>query len=677
MANSCCCGECRTLYRVDTDKNIVWTVSHYDDVTTTTGGNNGGQCDVDSNGNIYQVGGPSSQLVRLLGDPQTTKMFTLKSYTPEGALRWGWSEAPLGTEDPVRLRLAPTPLIGCRIGRVDGDDVIVVADNWRYSDGIIPTTYSDQLTRVTCLDTDGNQLWRVTLEKGLSLVAAGDGYCVLNRLPAFDPSLSTATQGIGWIVLDLVNGSLASQVVPGSTWSENDPTGAGGFPWHHTIRYLGATMASNGKVYGIEERSIQVMFQRNIFRYGVCEFEPTATTPSRVVTSANLYYAYDFLPNTCEASLGIPNGIFINGGQVIVYSDYGYEAFEIESMKSVKVQCANGVQNIFYRSATEFGIQLGNALTAQVTTRDLDSIKIWDDLENDTPNPFPASPFADARLLLDGGTIWSQGLACSKHGLIDRTGPNAVACAPVCCQDCFEGDIPSTITGGLGTVYDVPPQLNRFLSYLSQCPANICKWTDSLSAFGPFDPDFGTSRIRINQDTIGTGASMQIDIAISKHQKFTEPCLQSLGGGEVEEVDVSDLDAATWRLTINAVFRCDVFRCGETNTFRFITGSMVDLHGTAIPNEINCRHPLPGTTESSETELPFDTIKLTPGSCADDTLPDIPECFGHQDWISVDDGHSGFEWTADGPNDCGKDCRPLPPVTVPSAAGQHTSTGCG
>lgn len=199
-------------------------------------------------------------------------------------------------------------------------------------------------------------------------------------------------------------------------------------------------------------------------------------------------------------------------------------------------------------------------------------------------------------------------------------------------------------TGPLGDSWEMPDGASQLIQQATYCKAIQCSWisanhlTNIVSIIGPSDLVGG---VALSLDAVGNGASLSISFQFRTLHTITEDHF----------------------VTLSSSYRCANFTCAGGGSFSLVAASITE------------RHITPGGTSIATASGGFpSTLSVSANECGEE-LAGIPTCTGTQDWISVASA-GGFEWEPLGPNDCSNDCSPAQPVTIPTAAGQFTITGC-
>ena len=236
--NSCCCGNCSTIFKLDAALNVQWSRNFFFDYSgkDAYGGSFSTQnvyaCDVDAEGNVYQVGDHSGHcLERLgLGSPlpdQTLPMYTIRSWDEKGNLRWSWSESEYGSISTDGLsRTPPTTLTSCRVAANttaggygtssayggSTPEMILVGTDARAGN----TTGS----KITALDTDGNLLWMNVIDRFIARVhsvgATRSLWRIRGEIYSGDSNTYPAT---GWLIIRNSDGATLYNSLTSPSWS--------------------------------------------------------------------------------------------------------------------------------------------------------------------------------------------------------------------------------------------------------------------------------------------------------------------------------------------------------------------------------------------------------------------------------------------------------------------------
>ncbi len=646
----CCDSKCRTLYRLDSDGKILWDADFYFDSNLTfnaflsglDGTVNHTMCDVDSLGNIYHTGNRTNFL---RPDPTSHQplMYTLRSYNSDGKLRWSWSETPNGTI-LAGLRKGPTPLLKVRTSLNGTDPIIILADDWTWNTSAASspggtTQYADGLVNATALDSDGNQIWRVKLPGGATLVAAG-----ATRSLWSIRATNFVRAGIAyrWLVLRNSDGTIVSDMPAETSWTEHP----GGFSPVRFESPVAMTMDTDDTIYAVLSKAIEPAFSS--FRppnyYAICKFSPESTSPSISTTSEN-FFAYRDEFRTCLKTLGVPTSVIVNDDSVMVFSPLGMEKFTKSSLEQVEKHCFDPGLPL-YADAQGFGALGFGGNLIPPTIRNLDATRRqqWAATDETLPPAYKdlliqTNKFEDARPLPDGGTIWSQDRVCYKHKLIPDIRESYNPCAELCCKTCFKvTDFPPSYDDPAGIFsWNVDAQFPvlNLTGWPGFCKTGSrCAWGSASQSFA----GFSSAGMVLIQDYTGTGATLNVLISC---------CTAQVNGVGIIYYNVYN----------QCSYRCDDFSCAG--------GTFIRQPFDPPPVTIPPSGGVPGFPGS---------LNVVPEDCNVEPLG-FTDCGGEADWISVDNG-SGIEWVLDGAYTCTYGCVPLPPVTVPDEIGLHTSTGC-
>lgn len=633
MGRTGCCQKCQTIYRVDAAGAVLWHRDFYFDspFAILYFQPPVQQCDVDANGNVYQAGS-STQPVAVSVDDQLP-MYVLRSWDASGNLRWSWSDNPNGTAY-AGPRAVPARLRSCRCGFDGETSIVVVGDDWT-----VTADHHVHATGLTC--DDATQLWRVTLEAGVTLQGCGASRSLWRRNT--QSTYNAIVSGAGWLVLDNSDGS-TTVTQPDSVVHITFDAGT------HTTWNVCAAIDADDVVFGVQGHSLFYSGGINEVFYSICKFPKDASNPTIRVKSKMFYHhaSLTFFPE-CAGTLGIPRNVVITADVVYVFSGLGVEWFDKTTLASVGHTCFHNANAWFVDVVDDragFQIQTGNVhFPPSVCLADFSTWKVW----VESPDPFAglglgpgvASPYFDARIHPAGGSIWSQGRECNPHTLTDDARTIDTTCPELCCDVCFEMDFPTSITGfgwtgdvdtghSVGTFSWNPPddRLNVLLQVNPGRCGDLCQWESGvLSIFG------GSSyHARLEWDRTGTAATLTVSAGY----------YVTLSGGA----------------TSNPPYVVTVWECGD---FSCDGGTFTR---TAPADEADVDPSIPST------------LNLTVTDCSGKDAG-VNVCAGTTDYISIADGAGGFLWIQDGPDLCAPgDCAPQEPVTTPTAAGQYTSTNC-
>lgn len=615
MRRRCCCGGCVTLYRVNDDYEIVWTrdfhATSHNAVTNFGLGVVHGSA-VDADGNIYQVGLPTSIPKTSPPYPQTDLMHTLQSWDEDGTIRWKWSECPDGLLDGTYGH-GPTELLNVACGIDGADPIVIVGDNPDRNSASVSTfrgSDTDGLVNATCLSADDAAvLWRVKLEAGMRLVGIGENRSLWKR--EYVVTSGTKSTSGGWITLDNATGD----VVLNKPWSYVTVVGL------TTLRgkVIACAIDSDDTIYAVLSRDTS---STNIdqHHYGVARFNPDEIQAEATEQSESFFkYSNSNSGAECGKLLDVPTGITITPSYLIVNSESGWEWWDKSTLTPLGHVCLWRIASLFFGTDELLGVNpfwnIYNPLAIHHV--DGEQIKVWDGVEDfdDLPHPFVRTQFRSAQPHPSGGFVFGQNRTCDEHVITDDERELDFDCPDLCCSNCFEADYPSSQTSN-GTTFVFNDEMNSLnnLHSAGLCKENSCTWKSLQYSTGTSQGSF----LRLVQDSTGSGAALTARLAT--------------GFG-------SDL--------ANGFYRCEDFDC---------SGGVFE--------------------KTSETHSGFpDTITLVPLDCASDAGTGDSPCLGGQDWVSVATG-GVFEWRPAGAPSCSIDCDPETPVTTPTAAGQYTFTGC-
>jgi hypothetical protein len=610
-----CCCFCTTIYRLNLNGSTRWKANYYfDSDTSVTTANSGrvGQCDIDSLGNVYQVGWRTQTLQNVSALPQTVPMYTLRSWDSTGELRWSWSEKPYGAVVSTN-RSGPTPLLSVRATMIGSKPIVVVGDNWNLNVGSSGwnTGNTDGMVNATAIDIDGNQLWRVKLEAGAQLVAAGTTRTLWSR------------SGGGWIVLRNTDGARMSLMAPTVSFYVYPDS-------YITNGIVVATMDADDSIFAVLSKAVATSALGLETHYAVGKFESDSLIPSAVVTSQNFYsYTAPYTAN-CFKKLGVPNAIESASDAVIVASSLGIETFTKSTLVAASMKCMP-VSKLLYADAARIGMYdtFGNGfIPPSIHKRDYTRWLNWDVQNTDTwPHPAQATPFRDARKCSDGGSLWSQDFTCYIHEIEADTRAAPGPCAEVCCENCFQSDFPTSYTSLHGAVYSLDDQFNKlnFITLAGFCKGlGSCRWQSGNVGL------FISAGQTLIQDATGTGASLNV---------FISCCTETVGANLYFDI------------YNQASYRCGAFDCSGGTFTKISDGPNANSSGfpsTVTITPMNCSTPADGHTD----------------------------CGGVGAFISIPDGAGGFTWVADGADSCTQDCSRVAPSFMPTAANQRTTVGC-
>jgi len=713
MGRTGCCQQCATIYRVDADGKIVWKNDFFADAQT--GLIAVAQCDVDADGNVYQAATRLNNLVPVNYLEQSNPMYTLRSWDSDGNLRWSWSECPYGVEGGDGLRRGPTPLLGCRTSNNNGSPIVIVGDNSAlnaFSGDTHDTQYSDGLTRATALDQDGNQVWRVTLIGGATLVAASENRSLWYRwqtpIDFSSPIILLDNADGSEVLIDSGNHTFTSYDYPNVV--------------PHATNIICATIDDDDTVYAVCTKRLGYS---PVINFGVARLKRDSLTIEKIVTSENLFYDAQFTFNpSCLSRTGVPWVIRVQGDSLIVAGSTGFEVFNKASLESTDYSCirmagGNGFYSggFFFADDEKIGMQttLFNIFVppAILNRSDFSQWKVWDQTSTDYyeyyPHPSQNQTFRDARSLPGGGSIWSQDRTCVTQELVDDTRALSRDCVPLCCDTCFAvegapttidcptitnddmlnilirlnsllgigaGFQPPLVEGGIidpgGPLsfvlpdpisFELPDGLYDLTLKQGVCQSSGCIWQSATN----FSIDLllrGNSSLVL--DTDGIGATLYINSGQTKSLlDWSDQMSPSYLIGQPR---------IYYAFGLNGAYRCDDFSCEEA-VFNFQSGVFwgqvaenVDTDPTGpgyfyLSNQVYGDWPLPRT------------LTVVPADCGG-TIDSHSECLGTQDWISTGNEAEGYQWSMFGPDNCTKGCVRQPPVTDPSSSGLFTTTNC-
>lgn len=626
---SCCCGSCRTLYRVAADGTILWEADYlFDTWLGPTALANVAQCDVDVNGNIYQAGGPTQPNVNNASLPQKPLMYTLRSWNADGILRWSWSECPTG-RIVGGTRFPPTPLRFVRAVPVAADYdlgiAVIVGDD--------STHNTDGKTNATALDFDGNQVWRVKLDGGLALVACGATRSLWINYGAGGGGAAT------WTVVSNWDGSVTSTY-------RGDANGVFTFSeiaWHITS-LITATIDVDDVIYAVLVKTINpytnvANFDGGEATFAVARFEPDSTTASIVTTSHNFFFLAT-QSGYCFKTLGKPSAIAVVGEDVIVEFT---ERYDKASLTLQDWHCG-GSGPFLYADAEYYAILgSGNLFEPPMIRHAADGTrwKIWAvEAAAGIGSPLQATPFVDARPMPDGGSIWSQQHTCFDHSLIEDTGPNSTVCPELCCDNCFKvTDFPLSYSDPFGIFsYDVPEQfvILNGAGDPGLCKSLGCEWRSYSNLPGVA---YGFA---LFQDATGPGASLNVAVA----------CCYAIGNDGLFYYNVYN----------QAQYRIENFTCDGGEAVLINVGNF---------NGIDTVPPSPGAVPGFPGSLHLVAIDCN-------VVPDggSSNCGGFADYVSATDGGGVWYWADDGPDQCTSGCHRGYPSVLPTGPNQFTSVAC-
>jgi hypothetical protein len=217
MGRTGCCKTCATIYKTNAADEREFLCDFFYDYTPPAITPNVYQCEVDSAGNIYQVGDHSGQLMNVPFLPQVMPMYTLRSWDNNGSLRWSWSEALYGTVASPGGQPTRYPPVALTSVRVAANTVPGYGYGYGTDEMIIVGTESIQPggvgTIATALDTDGNVLWRVGLGHYLARIHSCGPTRSVWRVTAIvaAPYYNTSYVSSGWILMRNSDGAILHQ----------------------------------------------------------------------------------------------------------------------------------------------------------------------------------------------------------------------------------------------------------------------------------------------------------------------------------------------------------------------------------------------------------------------------------------------------------------------------------
>ncbi|MEI8018004.1 MAG: hypothetical protein WCH39_07365 [Schlesneria sp.] len=412
--NSCCCGNCATIFKLKPDLSVQWFQNFYFDYDANSidpygGSSNNYQtvyaCDEDADGNVYQVGSYAGHCMQMLGLvllPQTTPLYTIRSWDKDGNLRWGWSEAIYGTPSPDGIgRIPPVTLTSCRVANnVIGDygtyggtgQMILVGTDANAGTGLGST--------VTALDTDGNMLWRTVFNRFTARVHSVSATTSLWRITGevFPGDSTRYALSSGWLIMNNANGSVLFCSLTDSSWS------IGGV----------AAMDADGLVYEMVG-DFELYSDLTSSRVGVTRVTRYSSNGSNIDWSVASPYMSGGLGNPFPingAAAGSGFDLSLEAETLVVSTGSAFERFTKSNGSHVSIRrtpvstlyvtddggiaAATQVEDYTYRFQGAFA----------VFTHSGDRWKMWE-----------GGTVADARRTADGGMLVSAQKNCPNLGL--------------------------------------------------------------------------------------------------------------------------------------------------------------------------------------------------------------------------------------------------------------------
>lgn len=623
----CCIDPCRTLYKLDSAFEIEWVTDFYEQYVNHTNPTfqRVYQCDVDAEGNVYQVGSHTGELANNTfspGDPappQVDDMWTVRSWDSAGGDRWDWSDDPDGTVtivSTVSRRRPPLAQLSCRIAPnvtpdPATDEMLLVGDTGT-SKNVNLGYATAQGTTATALDTDGNVLWSVSLGNYQAVCHSVGATRSLWRVTAEivgDNLVSSARTHRWWLLLDNADGTIVYDSklgVSGKRWS------LGNMP---STTFVGRSIAAIGPddlVYEVQSAQPVCLFYspgRPLIpgqgAAGVTVITCYSDDGATVDWSVCSPYMFGGVLGSCcgvgtiagasQDALGpamytggtsatdlLRHGdIIVEDTSIVVSTAFGFERFDITDGAHIMLAGCSPANVIYYSTAdvlavyatttngTPVGAQRRNALY----TPDGDRDQIWN-----------GGTVKDARKTPDGGSLWSLERKCTEFTtIVDPRDPVAVCTGSRTWQavDVSEWGYENTGDGigltdweqsaeecgdGCGSLRkDQPPGLTEIhyatVGYLSNAYLAIDSVTPGSQAFAGFITGDVVSNVTAYANAANGLPAVPAAASIGDEVSFDCYC----GGGASDVITICS-DSAILLLTINGgdtVHGLTLFTCGS------------------------------------------------------------------------------------------------------------------
>ena len=662
--------NCRTLYRVADDGSIDFECNFFFDASGWAAPVY--QCDIDSEGNVYQAGGPSAALV---ADPAKTQppLYTLRSWDNEGDYRWSWSENETGTVNSVEISLGvwadqrnvgPAPLNGCRVAIVAGVECVIVGESQK-----LGATGTLHATALRC-DT-GAVVWRVALPSTAAVLvdigATRSLWAIYTPTQPFVPNYFA-----GFLTIDNSDGSVTAKYLS----SLSDPAELNGYGSQYGIS---AAIDAADNVYLLVMRGSpdpNSLYFGGQAMFGIVKFPKDSTSPSNTVTSQHFAYFGNYVL-TCNAAAGVPLQIIVGSERAYICGQSGIEVYSLSDLSFVEVYCrpvysASG-SGMFFASDSKIAFldRVQGYPPPAIHELDLTPWIVWKPV-NDPAVTVPAAltPFVDGRATSDGGSLWSQQFTCFDHQLVTDTLSPSTDCAPECCFTCFQvSGFGGTFNAPFGQTYAIDPDTAKLFgpkpgpgtgspyiggSYGNApglCSGILCWWATLVSSHG--------ASFSLNYDPVTGDASLQVRVNVFLYTGATLDATPQVVGYAVSS-------GAAYTGTLN---------CDGGSLEMNIDFGVSAIQNLEYINGLGAVTAFPGSRIAWPSSGFPSTVSITPISC-EQSVFDGSGCSGNQMWISVSDGLGGFAWSMAGINNCAPGCVIVSPVTIPTALNQWTTTPC-